>query len=101
MGGSKDPWLFTRDNALTTARTELPKIEGQEAFADARSELATILPDIMEGFADQATEAQAITESQKFLDLIIPPILWAAVIPDKWGTEEPAEVGSKRSNILK
>lgn len=61
----RDRW----EEALTTARAELPKIEGEEAFADARPELATVLPEIMEGFADDAIAATDIAGAQKYLDL--------------------------------
>ncbi len=57
------------EDALTTARAELPKIEGQEAFSDARQELATVLPEIMEGFADDAMAAADIAGAEKFLEL--------------------------------
>jgi hypothetical protein len=43
---------------LDTARQVLPEIETEEKFGEARSELATILPDVADGFATQASRAQ-------------------------------------------
>lgn len=46
------------DNALETAQEELPAIEEDLAeYTDARSELATLLPDIAEGFSIKARAA--------------------------------------------
>lgn len=41
---------------LETAKQILPQIETEEKFAEARSELATILPEIADGFATQAVQ---------------------------------------------
>jgi outer membrane protein assembly factor BamB len=43
---------------LEMAKQVLPTIETEEKFAEARSELATILPDIAEGFATQAAQTE-------------------------------------------
>jgi len=43
---------------LETARQVLPQIESEEKFAEARSELATILPEIADGFATQASQTE-------------------------------------------
>lgn len=56
-------------SAQETAREELAKIEGEEAFPEARPELATILPDIMDGFANQALAAEDVQGAQEALDL--------------------------------
>jgi outer membrane protein assembly factor BamB len=53
--------------ALDTVQNELPKIVGEEAFGDARPELASLLPEIMEGFADQALGAEDIPTSEQYL----------------------------------
>jgi outer membrane protein assembly factor BamB len=42
---------------LETAEQVLPQIETEEKFSEARSELSTILPDIADGFATQASQA--------------------------------------------
>jgi len=56
--------------ALEAANDILPKIENEAAFADARGELASILPDIAGGFASQATKAEEeIEKAQELLDL--------------------------------
>ncbi|WP_254510708.1 outer membrane protein assembly factor BamB family protein [Anatilimnocola floriformis] len=46
---AKDP-----RSALKTTQEVLPKIEREAAFADVRDQLATILPEIADGFAEQA-----------------------------------------------
>jgi outer membrane protein assembly factor BamB len=43
---------------LEIAKQVLPEIEKEEQFGEARGELATILPDIADGFATQATQTQ-------------------------------------------
>ncbi|MDX1948760.1 MAG: PQQ-binding-like beta-propeller repeat protein [Pirellulaceae bacterium] len=43
---------------LQTAKSVLPTIENEEKFAEARSELSIILPDITDGFATQAAETE-------------------------------------------
>ncbi len=52
---------------LETANQVLPAIEKEEKFAEARGELATILPDIADGFA---TEASQTTEPARKADLL-------------------------------
>lgn len=55
--------------ALESAEDILPKIENEEAFADARPELASILSEIAQGFATQAKDEAAIDKAQELLDL--------------------------------
>ncbi len=57
------------EDAQQTARTELARIESEEAFGEARDELATILPNIMNGFADQALAAEDVAGAQNNLEL--------------------------------
>ena len=57
------------EDALLAARTELPKIENEEAFDEARPELASLLPEIMEGFADTALKAETISGAEQLLAL--------------------------------
>ena len=57
------------DEALETSREVLPGLVAQEAFNDARPELATMLPEIMEGFADRATAAETISAAEQDLEL--------------------------------
>ena len=57
------------EDAQQTARTELARIESEEAFGEARDELATILPNIMNGFADQALAAEDVAGAQSNLEL--------------------------------
>ena len=45
------------ETALNTSRTELPKIEPLSEFQDARPELASLLPEIADGFAEQARQS--------------------------------------------
>ncbi len=52
--------------ALDTVRTELPKIERLLEFQDARPELASLLPEIADGFAEQALKAPDIPAAQKY-----------------------------------
>jgi outer membrane protein assembly factor BamB len=52
---------------LETANQVLPAIEKEEQFSEARPELATILPDIADGFATDAAEA---TEPARKADLL-------------------------------
>ena len=55
--------------ALEAAGKILPQIENEDAFGDARAELATILPDIAEGFSSQAKAEADIDKAQEFVDL--------------------------------
>jgi tetratricopeptide (TPR) repeat protein len=52
---------------LTTAKRVLPKIESEEKFDDARVELATLLPDIAEGFATMAAEASDTAQKEALI----------------------------------
>jgi outer membrane protein assembly factor BamB len=54
---------------LETARQVLPQIEAEEKFAEARSELATILPDIADGFATQASQTEDATRKTELVKL--------------------------------
>lgn len=57
------------DEALAAVQAELPKIESQSDFNDARPELASLLPEIADGFAEQALKAPDIPAAQKYLGL--------------------------------
>ena len=58
------------ERAMTVAKQELQIIEEEEQFADtARPELASLLPDIADGFANQARLAQATEQKQKYVSL--------------------------------
>jgi outer membrane protein assembly factor BamB len=54
---------------LDTAQHVLPQIEAEEKFAEARSELATILPDIADNFATQATQTEDVTKKGELVKL--------------------------------
>lgn len=54
---------------LETARQVLPTIEGEEKFAEARSELATILPEIADEFATQASQTEDAARKTDFVKL--------------------------------
>ena len=56
-------------HALKAAGEVLPQIENEEKFSEARPELATILPEIAEGFASQAKAEQDIDRAQELVDL--------------------------------
>lgn len=55
--------------ALETAKEVLPQIEKEEKFAEARDELATILPDIAEGFATQAGQVSETVKKEELVRL--------------------------------
>ena len=55
--------------ALDTARKALPEIEAEADFAEARPELASLLPNIVAGFAQLAQEAGDTEQAQKYVDL--------------------------------
>jgi hypothetical protein len=55
--------------ALTTAQQILPRIEAEEKFGEARSELATILPDIADGLAVEAAGADETAGKQQLVKL--------------------------------
>lgn len=57
------------EKALQAAQEILPTIEQLEMFADARPELATLLPDISAGLATSAQKANSIDEKQRKVDL--------------------------------
>jgi outer membrane protein assembly factor BamB len=52
---------------LTSAKRVLPMIEGEEKFDEARVELATLLPDIADGFATLAAEAKQTAEKEELV----------------------------------
>jgi TolA-binding protein len=54
---------------LSAAKTVLPQIEKEEKFAEARLELSTLLPDIADGFATQATEAKERAQKEELVKL--------------------------------
>ncbi len=54
------------EEALATVRAELPKIEGLPEFNEARPELASLLPEIADGFAEQALKAPDIPGAEKY-----------------------------------
>jgi len=58
-----------KTRALETAKRELPLIENEAAFAQMRSELASILPDIADGFATQARNQEDMQRAQELVDL--------------------------------
>ena len=57
------------EEALRVARSELPKIESEPDFNEARAELASLLPEIADGFAELGLKAENIPAAQKYLDL--------------------------------
>jgi outer membrane protein assembly factor BamB len=54
---------------LASAKTVLPQIETEEKFSEARLELSTLLPDIADGFATQATQANETAQKQELVAL--------------------------------
>lgn len=62
--GMRDP-----ATALKTAQEQLPVIEKVERFADVREELASILPEIAEGFANQAKAAEKTERKEELVKL--------------------------------
>ncbi|GIW92620.1 MAG: serine/threonine protein kinase [Pirellulaceae bacterium] len=63
--GSRDP-----DQALQAAKHVLPQIENEPAFAEARAELATLLPDLAKAFAEKAKNARSAEEAKKLLEKV-------------------------------
>ena len=70
------------DRALNTVREQLEQIRGEASFADARPELAGILPEIYRGYiqeamdaADSSTRQQQLAASKQVLRLIEDPEL--------------------------
>ncbi|MCA9196564.1 MAG: PQQ-binding-like beta-propeller repeat protein [Planctomycetales bacterium] len=57
------------EKSLEVARQQLPELLNQEAFAQARPELQTLLPDIMDGFAEKALNADSMEQKQSFVDM--------------------------------
>ena len=53
--------------ALTVSEEVLPKIATEEAFAQVRGELSSLLPDIADGFAQQASESPDKEQSAKLV----------------------------------
>jgi hypothetical protein len=62
--GGKDP-----RRGLQTAKEVLPQIESEEKFTEARIELSSILPDIADGFAVQASEASTTAKKEELVAL--------------------------------
>ncbi len=60
--GARDP-----QKGLEAAERILPTIENEEAFSEARTELATMLPDIARAFAERAKEAKTVDEAEALL----------------------------------
>ena len=58
-----------KTHALKAAKEVLPQIENEEAFSEVRAELASILPEIAEGFASQAKAKEDVTAAQELVDL--------------------------------
>ena len=56
------------ERALTTSTEELKLMEPEEAFDEVRPELAGILPEIYNGFVEDAKEAETTEEKQSLLD---------------------------------
>jgi outer membrane protein assembly factor BamB len=54
---------------LQTAQQVLPKIENEEKFTEARSELSTILPDIADGFATQSSQTTDVARREELAKL--------------------------------
>jgi len=63
LEGSKD-----RQPALKAALEILPQLENEAAFDEARAELASILPEIAEGFAQSAKLEPDMTKAQSLVD---------------------------------
>lgn len=55
--------------SLEIAQQVLPQIENEEKFGEARPELASILPDIADGFAIQAAQAADIARKEELVKL--------------------------------
>lgn len=64
LEGSKD-----KQPALKVATEVLPTIENESAFDEARAELASILPEIAEGFSQPAKVEMDVAKSQTLVDL--------------------------------
>lgn len=70
------------ENALATAQRVLPAIEKEEALPEARRELASLLPDVADAFADAAARAgpdttaaaRQLKKYQQALELIENPV---------------------------
>lgn len=57
------------ESALNHVKTELPIVINEEAFDDARPELSSLLPNIMQGFADSADASENSAEAESQLAL--------------------------------
>ncbi len=55
--------------ALTAVQDELPKVQNEIAFNEARTELQTIIPDIAAGFATLAKNTANTEKAQELVDL--------------------------------
>jgi outer membrane protein assembly factor BamB len=64
VDGSRDKRV-----ALKAAGEVLPNIEQEEKFSEARPELASILPEIAEGFSTQAKSEQNIEQAEELVGL--------------------------------
>ena len=64
LEGSKD-----KQPALRATEEILPTIENEAAFDEARAELASILPEIAEGFSQPARLEPDVEQAQKLVDL--------------------------------
>lgn len=64
VGGSSD-----KKPALDAAKEILPQIEKENAFSEVRAELASMLPEIAEGFSQRAKATEDIQEAQRLVDL--------------------------------
>ncbi|GAA4421794.1 PQQ-binding-like beta-propeller repeat protein [Bremerella cremea] len=57
------------ESALTTTQTVLPEINQLPAFEEARPELASILPEIATGLAENAQKSGAVDEKERLANL--------------------------------
>lgn len=55
------------EQALTVVQQKLPTVDGETSFDVARPELASLLPEIMEGFAQQANDTKEVAEAEALL----------------------------------
>lgn len=63
--GARDPM-----QGLRAAQQILPQIENEEAFHEARAELANLLPDLARAFAERAKNASSAQEAQQLLEKV-------------------------------
>lgn len=62
--GGKNP-----RQGLKTAKELLPQIEVEDKFNEARIELSSILPDIADGFAEEASSAEGMAKKEELVQL--------------------------------